>query len=80
MTVMDQIVQLLAREIPKLSLLTITRSFSDLDVDRSTLLRLRTRIEGILGSTFSDQEWTAVQTPAELLQLVERKMYGPRPH
>ena len=78
-TPIEQVVQLLAREIPQLSLLTITRTFGDLGVDSFTLLKLRAGIEQILGSKFSDQEWTAVQTPADLLQLVDRKIFR-RPH
>jgi acyl carrier protein len=79
LTPIEQVVQLLAREIPGLSLLTITRTFGDLGVDSFALLRLRTGIEQILGSKFSDQEWTAVHTPADLLQLVDRKIFR-RPH
>jgi acyl carrier protein len=78
-TRIEQVVQLLAREIPRLSLLTITRTFGDLGVDSLALLKLRTGIEQILGSKFSDREWSAVQTPADLLQLVDSKIFR-RPH
>ena len=75
---MRQIMDLLARDILDDSVFAFAKSFDDLAMTESEILKLRRSVEKILGSKFSDDEWERVESPSELFDLVDRKLQGPR--
>jgi ABC-type uncharacterized transport system ATPase subunit len=75
---MRQIMDLVSREIMDNSIFAWGKSFEDLAMTESDILKLRRGVEKILRSKFSDDEWERMESPLEVIGLADRKIRGPR--